>query len=197
MRRRLPPRADRRQPGRPRPVRHEADGGADALPARGARGLCRPLRHQPRDGHLLVLPLQPGYELYPARPHPQGSEVGLRQRLRPAGYHHQSLQAREGPPRDRGGAARAPGRLSRLPALRHERGLRRAHEPPRAAESATDPAAARRAGLVFAVLPLRLLQRALHRAQPRAHPDARRRRRFPAAAGLCDDLPALFPRLQR
>ena len=57
------------------------------------------------------------------------------------------------------------GRLSQMPALHGERGLRRAARPPRQAESQGDPGGNRRKALGTPVFALRLLQRALHRVQ--------------------------------
>ena len=51
--------------------------------------------------------------------------------------------------------------------------------------------------LEHAVLPLCLLQRALHRAVQRAPADEGRYRLLPPPAGLCGPVPALLPRLER
>ena len=55
--------------------------------------------------------------------------------------------------------------LPQVPAVRGERGLRRPHEPPCARKSPHHPADHQRQRVEFAVQPLRLLQRALHRVQ--------------------------------
>ena len=84
-----------------------------------------------------------------------------------------------------------------LPALRRERGLRRARKPPRAAEPQDYPHHDCGQALVLPVLALRLLQRALHLPQPRAHADEDRPRMLREAAGLRPAVPALLRGLER
>ena len=124
-------------------------------------------------------------ELHPPRPHRQGRAVEDRDRVRRAGHHHQPLQAGEGPraPSPRRGTC-PPRTIPRCQLCARERGLRRAGQPPRAAEPPHRAHHHQRLALVPAVLPLRLLQRALHRAQRRAHADEDRR--APASRKLLD-----------
>ena len=155
--------ADPRRRYQPRPVRHRADGALDAPALAGHTGLFPAVSGVPEGGHGLAVPVQSGHRLYPALPHRTGREVAGRHRLRRTGYHHQPLQAGEGPPRHRRGQGSAPERLSQVPALQGERGVRGAAQPPRPAESPGHSRHHQRGGLVPPVQPLRLLQRALYR----------------------------------
>ena len=71
----------------------------------------------PPPGDRLVLPLQPGYQLYPPRPHFPRPQVAVSKPLRRAGYHHQPVQAREGSPRHRRGAPGPAIGLPQVPAV--------------------------------------------------------------------------------
>ena len=100
----------------------------------------------------------------------QGHEVGHPHRVRRPGHHHQPLQAGEGPQGHRRRPQPARLRLSPLPAVRRERGLRGPGQPPRPRKSPHRAHHHQQLPLVPAVLPLRLLQRALHLPQQRTHP---------------------------
>ena len=118
--------------------------------------------------------------------------MGHGYRLRPAGHHHQPLQTGEGPQGHCRRQAGPPERLSQVPALCRERGLRRPAEPSRPGESPHHPADHQRQRLELPVQPLRLLQRTLHRVQQPAYPHEDRAGHLPQAAGLCCAVPPLF-----
>ncbi len=152
---------------------------------------------RPPEGHRLVLSVQPGHQLYPPGPHRQGHAVEDPHRVRGAGHHHQPVQAGEGPQGHRRRPEPARLRLSPVPAVRRERGLRRPGEPPRPAEPPHRAHHHQRLPLVFAVLPLCVLQRALHLPEQRAHAHEDRPGLLCQAAGLCGPVPPLLRGLQR
>ena len=86
-------------------------------------------RPSSQGGHGLVLPAQPGYRLYPPLPHRKGCQMDGPHGVWRSGYHHQPLQAGEGPQGHCRGQGGPPVRLPQVPAVPGERGLCRAHEP--------------------------------------------------------------------
>ena len=113
------------------------------------------------------------------------------------GHHHQPVQAGKRPQGHCRRKACTPERLPQVPAVRGERGLRRPHEPPRPRKPPHHPADHQRQRVEFAVQPLRLLQRALHRVQQPAHTHEDRAGNLPQAAGFCGSVPPLFCGQQR
>ncbi len=182
------------QPG---PVRHRTDGDSHPPALPGDPDISGEIRPIPPGGHGLVLQVQPGYGLHPPLPHRQGREVGGPHGVRRPGHYHQPLQAGEGPQGHRCRQGGPPERLPQVPALPGERGLRRTDEPPRPAEPPDHPRHHRREGLVFSVLPLCLLQRALHRVQRGTHPHEDRPLHLPQAAGFHQTVSPLLRGLQR
>ena len=161
------------------PAPHEVRG---QLPQR-----CMPSR--PRAGDRLVLPLQPGHELYPPRPHREGSEVDVYA----APIRRRWTSRSTSPSRRR---TRAPSPLPRLApqsgypkcrSVRGKRGLRRAASTTRPGRTtASSRCTMDGSDVVPAVFPVCLLQRALHRPERGAYAhDASTGATFRQAAGLC------------
>ena len=183
----------------PGPVRHRSHGLSDPPALSGPAQIPGPAGPGPQAGHRLVLRLQRGHQLHPLGPHPPQPGLEGPHGIRRPGHHRQPEQAREGYHHRRGFQGRKAGRrqLPQVHALHRKRGLRGPVQPSRPAEPPARPLCAGRGGLVPAILPLRLLQRALHRLFGPAHPHGHRRPRPAAAFGLRDRIPPLFHGLQR
>ncbi len=78
-------------------------------------------------------------------------------KVRRFGYHHQSVQAGEGPEGDCGGEKREAGRLPEMPSLPGERGLCGAGEPSGETESQDYPGYDKRQPVGLSVFPLCVL----------------------------------------
>ena len=197
MRRRRRKRDHTRRHRGGRPLRHETDGQAHALPVGRHTTIQKAAQKRPAGGIGLLLQARPRHQLYQDRPCIKGPEVERRFGLR--GYRHldKPLETREGPEGHRGRKERAADRLPALPPLPRERRLRRRSAAPGTPDAAPDPLQARRRALVYAVFALRLLQRALHSAVVGAQPDEHHAKDIRADVRFHHRNASLFHRFKR